>query len=151
MLVLSKILIEWHIIRKDNYWLCRWVPFEIAKPLLEREPYVVLSDYLVEPQSAMLSKHASSVERFNTDTPSYAPIEDSSDEDDDEVDFQYKDTDMDIRDESSFLADGAPVADGSQNCDVGDIVLDVNGLRVKFKVCSISSELFLNPAIILTC
>lgn len=99
----------------------------------------------------MLSKHASSVERFNTDTPGYAPIEDSSDEDDDEVDFQYKDTDMDIRDESSFLADGAPVADGSQNCDVGDVVLDVNGLRVKFKVCSISSELFLNPAIILTC
>ncbi|XP_042411733.1 arginyl-tRNA--protein transferase 2-like [Zingiber officinale] len=111
----------------------QWVPFEIAKPLLERKPYVVLSDYLVEQQSAMLSKHASSVERFDTDTAGCAHIEDSSDEDNDEIDFRYKDTDMDIGDESSFLADGAPVADGSPNCDVGDIVLAVNGLRVKFK------------------
>ncbi|XP_042464316.1 uncharacterized protein LOC122047232 [Zingiber officinale] len=81
----------------------------------------------------MVSKHTSPVERFDTDTPGCAPSEDSSDEDIDEVNFCYEDTDMGVEDEPSFLAGSAPVADDSQDYDVGNIVLDVKGLCVQFK------------------
>ncbi|KAG6535239.1 hypothetical protein ZIOFF_000204 [Zingiber officinale] len=126
----------------DSQKKLQWVPFEIARPLLERNPYVVLSHYLVEQQFAMVSKHTRTVERFDTDTPGCAPSEDSSDEDIDEVNFCYEDTDKGVEDEPSFLAGSAPVADDSQDYDVGNIVLDVKGLCVKFK----TEELpFLNP------
>ncbi|KAG6535240.1 hypothetical protein ZIOFF_000205 [Zingiber officinale] len=93
----------------------------------------------------MVSKHTRTVERFDTDTPGCAPSEDSSDEDIDEVNFCYEDTDKGVEDEPSFLAGSAPVADDSQDYDVGNIVLDVKGLCVKFKCKAVLELLVRRP------
>ncbi|WOL14952.1 arginyl-tRNA--protein transferase 2-like isoform X1 [Canna indica] len=96
----------------------QWVPFEIARPLLDKNAYVVLSDYLAG--------------RSGADPLDCVPTEDLSDEDE-EVDFCCEDTGMGVEDESDMLDSSATLVDASQGCDVGDIVFDVKDSRVKFK------------------
>ncbi|KAJ8458809.1 hypothetical protein OPV22_031735 [Ensete ventricosum] len=114
----------------------QWVPFEVASPLLDGNPYVILSDYLSVKDCAMSPKLPNPVENLGPDLHDSFPMEDLSDEDeeeDEEVGFHYEDSDAGVEDKSNLAASDALNVTDSRAYDVGDIVLDVNGSRVKFK------------------
>ncbi|CAD5166604.1 unnamed protein product [Musa acuminata subsp. malaccensis] len=114
----------------------QWVPFEVARPLLDRTPYVILSDSLDVKDCAMSPKLPNPVENLGPDFHDSSPMEDLSDEDeeeDEEVGFHYEDSDTGVEDESNLAATNALNVADSRAYDVGDIVLDVNGSCVKFK------------------
>lgn len=110
----------------------------MARPLLDRTPYVILSDSLDVKDCAISPKLANPVENLGPDFHDSSPMEDLSDEDeeeDEEVGFHYEDSDTGVEDESNLAATNALNVADSRAYDVGDIMLDVNGSCVKFKVC----------------
>lgn len=82
----------------------------------------------------MSPNHRNSVETSGTDPHYRAPIEDFSGEDEDEDGFLYDDSDT-AQDESGLAASSSLMIDDFHTFDVGNIVLDVKGLHVKFEVC----------------
>ncbi|KAG8644890.1 arginyl-tRNA--protein transferase 1 isoform X2 [Manihot esculenta] len=103
-----------------------WVPFNIASPLLDRKPYVVLSDH------ALLQDGESS-----TPPASEIAIEVQHDDncDEDTNDVLIDDTEM-IEPESESSDDGSgpeTSVETLENFDVGDILIGLKGSRVRYK------------------
>lgn len=122
-LLVSHSLTSWYIIS-------RWVPFNIASPLLDRKPYVVLSDH------ALLQDGESS-----TPPASEIAIEVQHDDncDEDTNDVLIDDTEM-IEPESESSDDGSgpeTSVETLENFDVGDILIGLKGSRVRYKVCKL--------------
>ncbi|KAJ6837375.1 putative arginyl-tRNA--protein transferase 2 [Iris pallida] len=102
-----------------------WVPFDIAKPLLDEKPYVILSDYVTlkdHARSKLTSSSIGSSVSGDMDNPNKA----FSDEE--EIGLDLGDVDADMGNESVSEA-----SDGLTAADVDNITIDLNGSRVKFK------------------
>ncbi|KAJ6840285.1 putative arginyl-tRNA--protein transferase 2 [Iris pallida] len=103
-----------------------WVPFDIAKPLLDKKPYVILSDY------AALKDHSTSPKLLNGSIGSSVsgdidnPNKAFSDED--EKTGLIEDVDADMGNESV-----SETSDDLTAADIDNIMIHVNGSRVKFK------------------
>ncbi|XP_057523175.1 arginyl-tRNA--protein transferase 2-like isoform X1 [Amaranthus tricolor] len=116
---------------KAAYWpselLCplryKWVPFDIAKPLLDRAKYAVLSDYI-----DMQKENSSSIQE------SGKLLDQQNDDlgDGDLNDFCVGGDDFNSSDEEMFPEINELAADPIQN-DVGRLQLDLRGTRVKYK------------------
>lgn len=104
--------------------LFRWVPFDIAKPLLDRAKYAVLSDYI-----DMQKENSSSIQE------SGKLLDQQNDDlgDGDLNDFCVGGDDSNSSDEEMFPEINELAADPIQN-DVGRLQLDLRGTRVKYKV-----------------
>ncbi|XP_068638452.1 arginyl-tRNA--protein transferase 2-like isoform X2 [Aristolochia californica] len=110
-----------------------WVPFHIVKPLLDKKPYVVLSDFM---RPANVGSPEPLLEDFSANSSADHEVMDTSESssDDDvemELDFQGSDTgvDEDSGPETSEVASMEEL-----KADLSDIVIELNGTQVRFKV-----------------
>ncbi|XP_077238710.1 arginyl-tRNA--protein transferase 2-like isoform X2 [Tasmannia lanceolata] len=112
----------------------QWVPFDIARPLLDKKPYTILSDFATVQigTSSPSDVPENSTEQQYIDLDQEDQIEDFSDEDEEmEIDFESSERTpgYDSGPETSTIAS----VDELKAVDVSNIVLDLNGARVKLK------------------
>ncbi|KAF2319055.1 hypothetical protein GH714_012997 [Hevea brasiliensis] len=106
----------------------RWVPCNIASPLLDRKPYIVLSDHALLQNGESLLPHASeNVIEMQHD--------DNCDEDTNDILIDDSEEMIEAESESSDDESG-PETSGQtlENNDVGDILIGLKGSRVRYKV-----------------
>ncbi|ERN09771.1 hypothetical protein AMTR_s00029p00239110 [Amborella trichopoda] len=113
-----------------------WVPFHIAKPLLDKKPYVVLSDY----KTLAAEDPKSSTEPQQCEQPSAEDqsevLHDDDDDDDDNDEGEEMDLDMDEWDtgpDDDSESNNMSLPDELLNVDVDKIMIALNGSRVRFK------------------
>lgn len=106
-----------------------WVPFTIARPLLDRKSYVVLTDH------ASLQNGASSPFQLheNSNQPPFDDVHhgghsESPNDEDDEMEIDYEGQESETDEESNSETGDVPLT-----VDVSNITLDLNGPRVKFE------------------
>ncbi|CAL5407466.1 unnamed protein product [Camellia sinensis] len=107
----------------------QWVPFDIARPLLDRKPYVILSDFATLPNGELPAPKVleNSIE-LQLDDPSQEEANDIPiDEDEEMGELDFEDSDDDSGSESSGLI---PVdVYGS----VSNILIGLKGSRLRYK------------------
>lgn len=91
------------------HYVLRWVPFEVAKPLLDKKPYAVLSDFT----KASLSPAPQASETL---------VESTSEREDMEMNNSDEDSDSDSS------------VNGS---DIANILISLNGAKLRYKVISV--------------
>lgn len=109
--------------------ISRWIPFDIARPLLDRKPYAVLSDYSVlqigdlslpQVTEDVMGRQLDDVGQEDAnDVPMY------EDEEMDESEMESSDDEPDLENTSS----GEP-----ENVDVSKVLLGIKGSRARYKV-----------------
>ncbi|KAJ9160314.1 hypothetical protein P3X46_025727 [Hevea brasiliensis] len=105
----------------------QWVPCNIASPLLDRKPYIVLSDHALLQNGESLLPHASeNVIEMQHD--------DNCDEDTNDILIDDSEEMIEAESESSDDESG-PETSGQtlENNDVGDILIGLKGSRVRYK------------------
>lgn len=112
------------------------MPFDIAKPLLDKKPYVVLSDFptLQNGVSTPSQVPERAIEQPSTESSQKELNEAINDSDEEmEPDFEGSDTGFD---ENSSLDETSCVASVDELTvrDVGNIKIDLQGTCLKFKV-----------------
>ncbi|XP_021303425.1 arginyl-tRNA--protein transferase 2 isoform X2 [Sorghum bicolor] len=106
-----------------------WVPYDLAKPLLDTSQYSILSDY------ATMQGEVPQPQICGPSDDSSAKIDhhDSTSDEDDDEDFNDYESDMMV-DEETIHSEKPDTTEGSSNInDIKNITLDLNGSRVKFK------------------
>ena len=117
------------------------MPFEDARPLLDKRPYVVLSDYKTLNQAFSPQLTSTSIGMSgspNKDDPGKAFRDE-----DEEIDFDLEGSNSYADNESDSEAGYTLFTDDLAGADIGDIMMDLNGSRVKFKVRAYASMIFL--------
>ncbi|XP_068315890.1 arginyl-tRNA--protein transferase 2-like isoform X1 [Pyrus communis] len=115
----------------------QWIPFHIAKPLLDKKRYAVLSDVSVSQDRESLPPHVSEevMEVQHDDIGK----EDTNDfpmyDDEVAIDFEYESSDN----EQNLVS--VDVEDGN----IGNILIGLNGSRVRFKVCILKRHRIFRP------
>ncbi|KAK7311247.1 hypothetical protein RJT34_09263 [Clitoria ternatea] len=103
----------------------QWVPFDIARPLLDRKPYVVLSDFPI------LQNGESFLPQV-TDDLSRGQFDDIAQEDANDVpmleDEEMVESELECSDDEPDLETDYP-----ENGDVGKVLLGINGSCMKYK------------------
>lgn len=103
------------------YFVLRWVPFKVAKPLLDKKPYSILSDFT----EASLS---------STSTQASETLVESTSE---HEDMEQKNTDND-HDDDEEMYNSDEDSDSSRNqSDITNILIGLNGPRFRYKVISV--------------
>lgn len=105
----------------------RWVSFDNAKPLLDRKPYVVLSDFSVIQNGESSPPHSESLVEVQHDVQEESNHDIFIDEDEAmmEPDFENSDDDESAPETSSLIE----IEDG----DVSNILLGWNGVRLRYR------------------
>ncbi|KVI09921.1 arginyl-tRNA--protein transferase 2-like [Cynara cardunculus var. scolymus] len=106
----------------------QWVPFDIARPLLDRKRYVVLSDYATLQNEAASSPHI---------------IEDQTEQEEESFPEESNDIPIDADEEMSELAfedsddesgpETTSLSPAEMGKDVGNIVIGLKGMHLKYK------------------
>lgn len=119
--------------------ISRWVPFDIARPLLDRKPYVVLSD------SSILQNGGSSLPQDTDDVMERQLDDDIGQEDANDVPMDEDEETVESESESSDDDAGLETTTYGQpeNCDVGNTLLGLKGSRVRYKVWCINTHYLL--------
>lgn len=111
----------------------RWVPFEIARPMLDKKPYVILSDIAISQNQCSLLAGASEtlaepaasehedMEQGETND-NFMGCSDDEDEDDDEMD--------ETESEDSHIESDP----GSKDNDINNILIGLYGSQYRYKV-----------------
>lgn len=100
------------------YFVLRWVPFEVAKPLLDKKPYSVLSNI------SKVSSSSSSPQASETLLESTSEHEDMEQGDTNDDDDEMYNSDEDSDSDSS----------SSRNrSDITNILISLNGPRLRYK------------------
>lgn len=115
--------------------LLRWIPFEVAKPLLDQKPYVVLSDFSLQQngESSPVHKAPNDMELEHDDDFVEEPNDANMDEDGEMIEAYSDSSDDDFGSlESSGLA-SSEMEDG----DVTNILFGIGDSRMRYKVCTV--------------
>ncbi|EHA8590927.1 arginyl-tRNA--protein transferase 2 [Cocos nucifera] len=110
-----------------------WVPFDVARPLLDKKSYVVLSDFVAPQDQPTPPQDPDSITRQLDSCPDHDGSGEASSNEDEITDIDFEDSDTGLDDESGSEAISASVTGDSIAPDVGNILIDLNGSRVKFK------------------
>lgn len=115
--------------------LSRWVPFDIAKPLLDRKQYVVLSDF------ATLQNEESSTPSLFENHMEVQPCEEESndvpiDEDEEMSELDFEDSDDESSPETTGLT-SIDIEDGG----VSNIMIGLKGSRLRYKVHNLNTTI----------
>lgn len=124
------------------------MPFDIARPLLDKKSYVVLSNFVVLQDQPTPPQDPDSITRQLDSGPDHDGSGEACSGEDEITDLDFEDSDTGLDDESGSEAISASVTDDSRAPDVGNIVIDLNGSHVKFKV---SVNCFLRSFVLLFC
>lgn len=117
--------------------LSRWVPFDIARPFLDRKAYVVLSDcaILQDGESSTPNSSEQVMELQHDDI----SLEDANDvfmhQNDEADDPEYGSSDNESGEESSDLE-----SIQMENEDISNLLIGLNGTCLKYKVCNLHFE-----------
>ncbi|XP_059627990.1 arginyl-tRNA--protein transferase 2-like isoform X2 [Cornus florida] len=106
----------------------QWIPFDIARPLLDRKPYVVLSD-----SSQNVDSSAPDILGEHTDQHDDPGIEDSNDVFIDENE-EMADTDSEDSDDESGLETNGLTSPEIEGGDVSNILIGLKGSRLRYKI-----------------
>ncbi|XP_030444555.2 arginyl-tRNA--protein transferase 2-like isoform X1 [Syzygium oleosum] len=79
----------------------RWVPYNVAKPLLDRSKYVVLSDYKDQDEKPLLPPVADHISEHQHDESEHKDLNDLLVEDEEMVDLEEEESDVESESESS--------------------------------------------------
>jgi arginine-tRNA-protein transferase len=128
---------------------CRWIPYDIARPLLDRKPYVVLSDFAIlqnEESSSHVAENVVEVQHEDI-------CQDSNDLCMDE-DEETNDPESESSDEESGPDSGNLVSTEIDDGEISDILIGLERSRLRYKVCLVkpqySVELFFSSLRILS-
>lgn len=103
----------------------KWVPYDIAKPLLDRKKYVVLSDFT----------NAQNGELSSNQDPESLSVSQHDDIGDGDSNDAYVNEDEKMLDPDSESSDDEPFPETNdlENGDVGNLLLDLRGTRLRYK------------------
>lgn len=111
--------------------MVRWVPFGVAKPLLDRRKYVVLSDYIGENAEPLLPSNSENAMEL---PPEESELDDSNNlmiEDGGMIGSEDETSDDDPELETNQLG-SAEIEDGG----IGNVVIGLRDCRlIRYKVC----------------
>ncbi|CAK7325846.1 unnamed protein product [Dovyalis caffra] len=114
----------------------QWVPFDIARPLLDRKPYAVLSDSVLlqngESSQPLVSENVMEVqgdENRNEDS-NDVPIDDDDDDDDDE---EMTEPEFESSDDDPGPETFGQTSVETENGDVSDILIGLKGSRLRYE------------------
>ncbi|RAL36928.1 unnamed protein product [Cuscuta campestris] len=108
-----------------------WVPYEIVKPLLDRKPCAVLSDYTTQDGGPLPPSLLESNAEEQCDDQVPEGSNDVFVEADEEMaEFEFEDSDDDREDQSTSGTVSGDIEDG----DVGGILVGLNGTLLRFEV-----------------
>ncbi|KAI3988908.1 hypothetical protein MKX01_016479 [Papaver californicum] len=110
-----------------------WVSFYNARPLLDRKPYVVLSDYatLQNEESSPCQFPRNSVEQQNVNSGEDGPVESISDDEDN--DEEMLDPDFEGSDADDSDLESSSSADELNDGDVSNVLIGLKNSRIRFK------------------
>lgn len=109
-------------------WIFRWVPFDIARPLLDKKAYVVLSDFKTQPYQASSNGTSffADYNRWN--------MASSNEKDEAGADHKVLNVDEDIKSDAEESSES--LRNELKAFNVGNILIDLHGSRLRFKVCT---------------
>ncbi|GFZ14995.1 arginine-tRNA protein transferase 1 [Actinidia rufa] len=109
----------------------QWVPFEITRPLLDKKPYVILSDFAILPSedSTALNALKNNMELQHNDLGREDMNDILIDEDKEMVELDSEDSEDESRQESSGFT-SVQLEDGS----VSDTLIGLNESRLRYKL-----------------
>ena len=112
--------------------ISRWVSFDIARPLLDRRPYVVLSDY------SILQNGDSFLPQVTEDTVE-RQLDDIDQEDANDVPMDEDEQAVESEESSDDEPGLETNAHGDpENGDVSKVLLGLKGSRLRYEVCYFS-------------
>ena len=126
---------------KSCHVIRRWVPYDVAKPLLDRKKYVVLSDLK---KYALLSNFTNwqNGELPLTQEPESLSVSQHDDIGNGDSNDAYVNGDEKMLDPDSESSDDEPFPETNdlatvtaENGDVGNLLLGMKGTRLRYKVC----------------
>ncbi|XP_057483579.1 arginyl-tRNA--protein transferase 2-like [Actinidia eriantha] len=108
----------------------QWVPFEITRPLLDKKPYVILSDFAILPneESLALNTLENNMELQHDDLGQEDMNDILIDEDEEMAELDFEDSDDESGPESSGFT-SVQLEDGS----VSDTLIGLKGSRLRYK------------------
>lgn len=111
--------------------ISRWVSFDIARPLLDRKRYVVLSD-----ASTLQNGESSPLQVTEDQDATLSQLDDSGQEDANDVPMHEDEELVESESESSDdEPDPQPTSYGEpENGDISKVLLGIEGSRVRYKV-----------------
>uniref|UniRef100_A0A2P2K3Q5 Arginyl-tRNA--protein transferase n=1 Tax=Rhizophora mucronata TaxID=61149 RepID=A0A2P2K3Q5_RHIMU len=112
----------------------KWVPFDTAKPLLDRKPYVVLSDFALLENEGRLQPWSSEVAAAHSENDDEGLNDIPLDDDEEMMESEFESSDDELEAEAS----GQPsVTEGGDVC---NILIGLKGAHVRYKVCHFNSQ-----------
>ncbi|KAL0402898.1 UNVERIFIED_CONTAM: Arginyl-tRNA--protein transferase 1 [Sesamum radiatum] len=106
----------------------QWVPYDIAKPLLDRRKYVVLSDYATLQNGGLLPQDVLvNMEEQQNDFAQEASNDVSINED------EMVEVDSDLSDDESDSEAGAATSLALEDVDLSNVLFGVRGARLRYK------------------
>lgn len=113
-------------------FLLRWVPFEIAKPLLDRKPYMVLSDFTTQNGGSLPS---SVLDTYVEEQPD-DHVPGGSNDIFLHVDEEMAEYDSENSDDEEDTESSSNVSDDLEDGDVGNVLIGLTGVHLRYKVNS---------------
>ncbi|KAI6670126.1 hypothetical protein NL676_005011 [Syzygium grande] len=106
----------------------RWVPYNVAKPLLDRSKYVVLSDYKDQDEKPLLSPVADHIGEHQHDESEHKDLNDLFVEDEEMVDLEEEESDVESESESSNVE-----LSETEDSEIGNTLIGLRGSRLRYK------------------
>lgn len=112
------------------------MPFHIARPLLDEKPYVILSDFTAQ-SDGFTNKFTDGLSSLSELRSEDDDLNEASSEEDDSDDNEPGFEGITVGTEAELVVEtGTTLAsDDLGPVDLSNIMIDVNGLRIKYKVC----------------
>uniref|UniRef100_M1C773 Arginyl-tRNA--protein transferase n=1 Tax=Solanum tuberosum TaxID=4113 RepID=M1C773_SOLTU len=107
----------------------QWVPFDVAKPLLDMKSYMVLSDFATQNGQPLRPSNLENYEEQNDQQHFHGSNDISVGEDEEMDEFNYEDSDEELVAESSNIH--LPKVEDK---DVGSILIGLKEVRLRYKV-----------------
>ncbi|XP_056169207.1 arginyl-tRNA--protein transferase 2 isoform X2 [Syzygium oleosum] len=106
----------------------RWVPYNVAKPLLDRSKYVVLSDYKDQDEKPLLPPVADHISEHQHDESEHKDLNDLLVEDEEMVDLEEEESDVESESESSNVE-----LSETEDSEIGNTLIGLRGSRLRYK------------------
>ncbi|KAJ0984109.1 hypothetical protein J5N97_002465 [Dioscorea zingiberensis] len=113
----------------------KWVPFDIARPLLDKKPYVILSDFIANQDGGTPHQVTGGLRSQSELHSEYDDLNEASSDEDDIADHDpglegsNATAEVELGQETGNIS----VSNDLGSVDVSDIMIDFNGLRIKYK------------------
>ncbi|KAF8006275.1 hypothetical protein BT93_K0537 [Corymbia citriodora subsp. variegata] len=106
----------------------QWVPFDVAKPLLDRSKYVVLSDYKEQDEKPLLPPTSDHISEHQHEESEHKDSNDLLVGDEETFDLEEEDSDVESESESSDVE-----LSETENSEIGNTLIGLQESRLRYK------------------